>query len=141
MAIQPNRRKRRHEETTAEQEDEGEVEVPKKLAKESGTPKKKKKKDKTKESFDESTLESTETDPADSTPSKKKSKKTKTSDTSVEQQVEVEMAEDEISRDSGIDPEESRIHFPNDFKMMHFRTKLRGNNFITGGLIRSVKDR
>ncbi|XP_033162906.1 uncharacterized protein LOC117142807 [Drosophila mauritiana] len=133
MAIQPNRRKRRHEETTAEQEDDGEVEVPKKLAKESDTPKKKKKKDKTAESIDESTLEITETNPADSTPSKKKSKKSKTSDTSVEQQVEAEMDEDEdeISRDSGIEPEESHIHFPNDFKMMHFRTKLRGNNFIT----------
>ncbi|EDW43186.1 GM23649 [Drosophila sechellia] len=133
MAIQPNRRKRRHEETTAEQEDDGEVEVPKKLAKESDTPKKKKKKDKTEKSIDESKLEITETNPADSTPSKKKSKKSKTSDTSVEQQVEAEMYEDEdeISRDSGIEPEESHIHFPNDFKMMHFRTKLRGNNFIT----------
>jgi len=47
MAIQPNRRKRKHQEADGEQQDEGEVEIPKKLAKESDTPKKSKKKNKT----------------------------------------------------------------------------------------------
>jgi len=46
---------------------------------------------------------------------------------------DVQQDEDEISPDSGIEPEETSIRFPNDFKMMHFRTKLRSNNFITGG--------
>uniref|UniRef100_A0A6P4F9J9 Uncharacterized protein LOC108048054 n=1 Tax=Drosophila rhopaloa TaxID=1041015 RepID=A0A6P4F9J9_DRORH len=147
MAIQPNRRKRKHEEADAEQQDEGEVAVPKKLPKESDTPKKKKKKSKTDEIQVETTPETKETESVDSTPSKKKVRKPRTPVKNEEQQVEMEVEEspsekhkkqrheqkdeDEISPDSGIEPEETRIRFPNDFKMMHFRTKLRSNNFIT----------
>ncbi|XP_017058522.1 LOW QUALITY PROTEIN: uncharacterized protein LOC108099477 [Drosophila ficusphila] len=147
MAIQPNRRKRKHEEAEVDQQDEGEVVVPKKVAKESDTPKKQKNKSKIDENIEKITPETNVTEPADSTPSKKKLKKTKTAEQNDEQQVEMEAEEspsknhkkrkekkqddDEISPDSGIEPEETRIRFPNDFKMMHFRTKLRSNNFIT----------
>jgi len=149
MAIQPNRRKRKHQEADGEQQDEGEVEIPKKLAKESDTPKKSKKKNKPEGLLDETTPETNGTESADTTPSKKKVKKPKATQENEEQQVEVEQTEsptkkhkkrkdvqqdeDEISPDSGIEPEETSIRFPNDFKMMHFRTKLRSNNFITGG--------
>ncbi|KAH8337262.1 hypothetical protein KR059_004600 [Drosophila kikkawai] len=161
MAIQPNRRKRKHEEPDAEQQDDGEVAVPKKVPKESNTPKKKK--DKADKSAEGATEESPpETEPADPTPSKKKGKKAETSTENEAQQVEMEVSEspskknkrrkdtqqdeDEVSpdsgiepeeshpkfpNDSGIEPEESHPKFPNDFKMMQFRTKLRSNNFIT----------
>ncbi|XP_017131538.1 uncharacterized protein LOC108148811 [Drosophila elegans] len=151
MAIQSNRRKRKHEEANAEQQDEGDVAVPKKLAKESDTPRKKKKeKTKTDETSEETTPETNGTESADPTPSKKKVKKPKAPAENEEQQVEMEEevveespskklkkrrkdqhGDDEISPDSGIEPEEVNIRFPNDFKMMHFRTKLRSNNFIT----------
>ncbi|KAH8242885.1 hypothetical protein KR032_002751 [Drosophila birchii] len=149
MAIQPNRRKRKHEEPDAEHQDDGEVAVPKKVPKESNTPKKKK--DKTSKNTEEATGESppetNETETADSSPSKKKEKKSETSTENEAQQVEMETSEspskkskrrkdkqkdeDEVSPDSGIEPEESHLKFPNDFKMMQFRTKLRSNNFIT----------
>ncbi|XP_017082729.2 uncharacterized protein LOC108115675 [Drosophila eugracilis] len=144
MAIQPNRRKRKHEEAGPEQQDEGEVEVPKKLSKESDTPKKKKK---TNGSLDKNTQEPNETESVESTSSKKKEKKSKTPEENEEQQVEMELEkspskkrrnrkntehdEDNISPDSGIEPEEPNVNYPNDFKMMNFRTKLRSNCFIT----------
>nr|XP_036672981.1 uncharacterized protein LOC118877626 [Drosophila suzukii] len=147
MAIQPNRRKRKHQEADGDQQDEGEVEIPKKLAKESDTPKKSKKKNKPEGLLDETTPETNGTESAYTTSLKKKVKKPKTTQENEEQQVEVEQTEspskkhkkrkdvqqdeDEISPDSGIEPEETSIRFPNDFKMMHFRTKLRSNNFIT----------
>ncbi|EDW80749.1 uncharacterized protein Dwil_GK11397 [Drosophila willistoni] len=140
MAIQPNRRKRKHAEATAgaeEQQDEGELAVPKKLAKESDTPQKQKKKKKSKESqiapndedmteavapADEHQEEEEETQQVDLAGSTSKKSRHK------------EDNEAEISPDSGIEPEEKAAHvqrFPNDFKMLNFRTKLRGNNFIT----------
>lgn len=47
-------------------------------------------------------------------------------------QKDEKVDEAEISPDSGIEPEEKPLRFPNDFKMMHFRSKLLGDNFITG---------
>lgn len=153
MAIQPNRRKRKHEEPEAEQPDDGEVAVPKKVPKESNTPKKKKERKASKtegaeEATGETPPETNGTESEDPSPSKKKAKKPETSTENEAQQVETEVSEspskkprhrkdkqqdeDEISPDSGIEPEESHLKFPNDFKMMQFRTKLRSNCFITG---------
>ncbi|KAH8382041.1 hypothetical protein KR009_001554 [Drosophila setifemur] len=147
MAIQPNRRKRKHEAAEAEQQDEGELAVPVKVAKESNTPKiKKEKPSKCAEGSAEEPqtqdLQSTDTNPP-----KKKERKPRSPKVSKTQQVEMEVdagitkGEDgeggndqdaaEISPDSGIEPEERAPRFPNDFKMLHFRSKLRTNNFIT----------
>ncbi|KAH8279006.1 hypothetical protein KR018_012275, partial [Drosophila ironensis] len=162
MAIQPNRRKRKHEASPdAEQPDDGEVAVPKKMSKESATPKKKKEKSKNKEGSATEGGTITSTDPSEATPEKpKKVKKSKNPEAGDEQQVNMQVdaespakkvktkkvknqakegeenddsdeEEAEISPDSGIEPEESAPKFPNDFKMMHFRSKLRTNSFIT----------
>lgn len=93
MAVEVNKRKRKHDDSAPQEQDEGAVEVPKKQSKKSLTPKKEKQKkslNKTDESMDDS------------------------------------------QQDSGFDAEEKEIKFSKDFKMMEFRTKLRGDNFITG---------
>lgn len=138
MAIQPNRRKRKHETTVADQTDEAEVAVPKKVAKESHTPKTKKKtkEPKTNTGVVEEEVKAEEQETVDKenqeTPTKKqKRKKEKQSEETSAVQDE-EMDEAEISPDSGIEPEEKPTKFPNDFKMMNFRNKLLGNSFITG---------
>lgn len=137
MAIQPNRRKRKHETTVSDQTDEAEVAVPKKVAKESHTPKTKKKKEaKTNTGVVEEEMKEVEQETIDKenqeTPTKKqKRKKEKQSEETSTVQDE-EMDEAEISPDSGIEPEEKPTKFPNDFKMMNFRNKLLGNSFITG---------
>lgn len=158
MAIQANRRKRKHEEADTEQLDDGEVEVPKKISKESDTPKKKKEKvNKNAEGpADESKEESEETPPqnkkskkpkspkvdetpqvamdVEESPSKKSKNRRDRKSVNSENGEEKGQDEAEISPDSGIEPEESAPKFPNDFKMMHFRSKLRTNSFITGML-------
>ncbi|KAH8417562.1 hypothetical protein KR222_001887, partial [Zaprionus bogoriensis] len=136
MAIQTNRRKRKHESAAGDQADEAETEVPKKVAKESHTPKTKKTKEATTTTTTNATAaeelkeaEQEATEQSQDTPAKKhKRKKEKQSE---ETPQPGEMDEAEISPDSGIEPEEKPTKFPNDFKMMHFRTKLLGNSFIT----------
>lgn len=139
MAIQPNRRKRKHETTEADPTDEAEVAVPKKVAKESHTPKTTKKKTKeakvnagvVEEDVKEEEQETIEKENQETPTKKQKRKKEKqTEETSAVQ--DEEMDEAEISPDSGIEPEEKPTKFPNDFKMMNFRNKLLGNSFITG---------
>ncbi|XP_017088719.2 nucleolar pre-ribosomal-associated protein 1 [Drosophila bipectinata] len=155
MAIQANRRKRKHEEAETEQPDDGEVEIPKKISKESDTPKKKKDKvNKNAEgAADETTEQSVETTPknkkakkpkppkgeeapqvamdVEESPSKKSKKRKDRKNTNNDNGEENGQDEAEISPDSGIEPEENAPKFPNDFKMMHFRSKLRTNSFIT----------
>ncbi|ALC47247.1 CG12499 [Drosophila busckii] len=118
MAIQSNRRKRKHEQTTTDHQDDGEEVVPKKVPKEGATT--------TEEAagtLDSTEMQVEEQDPQVAGPSKKKHKK-KTQD--------INGDEAEVSPDSGIEPEqEQQMRFPNDFKMLNFRSKLQGNNFIT----------
>lgn len=142
MAIQPNKRKRKHEASVADQPDEAEVAVPKKVAKESHTPKTKKKKEaKTNAGAPEEMQEQSEevqeaAKENQITPSKKeKRKKEKPEETAQEEEND----EAEISPDSGIEPEEKTQKFPNDFKMMNFRNKLLGNNFITGESLHKIE--
>ncbi|XP_017859334.1 PREDICTED: uncharacterized protein LOC108611305 [Drosophila arizonae] len=159
MAIQTNKRKRKHEAASADQADDAEIAVPKKMQKESDTPKRKSKKAKDKE-CDEQTQspqnEEQQGEDIEKTKKKKKCKEaqqvnqqgeepettTNLSNDSKEEPAELEggqgeeeeyerMDEDEISPDSGIEPEEQPMRFPNDFKMLNFRSKLLGNNFIT----------
>ncbi|KAM7343615.1 uncharacterized protein ACRADG_010591 [Cochliomyia hominivorax] len=92
MAVEVNKRKRKHDESSPQEEDEGAVVVPKKQTKKSLTPKK----EKSNKSF-----------------------------------TELEENMDDSQQDSGFDAEEKDIKFSKDFKMMEFRTKLRGDNFIT----------
>lgn len=90
MAVEQNKRKRKHEATDVAEEAEATEEVvPKKQLKKSLTPKK-----------------------------NKSAKDEKDS-------VEV----------NGIEVEEQKVNFSKDFKMMEFRNKLRGNNFITGSCL------
>ncbi|XP_034485112.1 uncharacterized protein LOC117789995 [Drosophila innubila] len=142
MAIQSNRRKRKHE--AEEQQDDAEIAVPKKVAKESHTPKKKTKKAKANAGLQEETNEHVDTEQLDgiedsSTPlneetqveSVSSTKKRKPRHQPKESTQDGKTNDADISPDSGIEPEEKPQRFPNDFKMMHFRSKLLGNNFIT----------
>ncbi|KAH8311152.1 hypothetical protein KR044_004589 [Drosophila immigrans] len=148
MAIQTNRRKRKHEDAAEDQLDDAEIAVPKKVAKESHTPKKKKTKgEKTKAGNAEEGIEQVvieETDPVEdsATPAPEKSKddnQTEETDSPVKKRKprhekkkqDGTTEEADISPDSGVGPEEKKLWFPNDFKMMHFRSKLQGNSFIT----------
>ncbi|EDV94645.1 uncharacterized protein LOC6567523 [Drosophila grimshawi] len=128
MAKQTNKRKRKHETAVADQTDDAEIAVPKKLAKQS-------KKEKTKDAngnvgLKEETVEQIEEEPqvqaeieeTTDTPSIKKKERKPRKD---------RKDEADTSPDSGIEPEEKLMRFPNDFKMLHFRSKLLGNNFIT----------
>ncbi|XP_034117707.1 nucleolar pre-ribosomal-associated protein 1 [Drosophila albomicans] len=146
MAIQTNRRKRKHEGAAEDQKDDAEIAVPKKVAKESQTPKKKKTKgENTKagktegeeENYQEP-MEQADAEEQSATPDNEDNKteeaasptkKRKPRHEKKKQEGNVEEAD--ISPDSGIEPEEKPQWFPNDFKMMHFRTKLQGNSFIT----------
>ena len=86
MAVEQNKRKRKHEATELSEDEEGTPEVvPTKQSKKSSTPKK-----------DKST--------------------------------EVE----DSSAFNGYEEEKKELNFSKDFKMMEFRNKLRGKNFITG---------
>ncbi|XP_064550814.1 nucleolar pre-ribosomal-associated protein 1 [Drosophila montana] len=126
MAIQTNKRKRKHEAAAADQPDDAEIAVPKKVQKESQTPKKKSKKAKEQENIEEQTNEATNEEQLETSDSPAKSKRDRNEQAAVEEKDEAE-----ISPDSGIEPEEKPLRFPNDFKMMHFRSKLLGDNFIT----------
>ncbi|XP_030375170.1 uncharacterized protein LOC115624576 [Scaptodrosophila lebanonensis] len=162
MAIQANRRKRKHE--TADGIDDGEGAVPKKQMKQFHTPKKEKAElgEAEQEQADSGLADVDEVDTNHSP--KKKSKKAKAA-TSVEaaknvdggQQVELQTPTKKSKRkhgqknegsfeameltengylhenlDSGTGyEEEPKVRFPNDFKMMHFRSRLRTKNFIT----------
>ncbi|SPP88135.1 uncharacterized protein LOC117589552 [Drosophila guanche] len=152
MAIQPNQRKRKHVATNEEQQlDDSEVVVPKKISKKSDSPKKKKDKaNKLNDTAEESTKEEVnEVETSDdvaaaeegqqveisvgpSSPEKKKRKERHPKKVVPEGGGDNHaLDEAEISPDSGFEPEENTPHFPNDFKMMNFRTKLRSNSFIT----------
>lgn len=142
MAIQSNRRKRKHEEAIQEQQDDAEIAVPKKVAKESHTPKKKQKEAKSSVGLQEESNEQVITEQIDEIEDtsttmnediqvhSKKPRKPRHQPKESAQDGETNEAE--ISPDSGIEPEETQQRFPNDFKMMHFRSKLLGSNFITG---------
>jgi len=145
MAIQSNRRKRKHEATGEEQQDDAEIVVPKKVAKESHTPKKKTKKAKENAGLQEETYEQVDTEQLDGiedsstllndetqVESASPTKKRKPRHQPKESTQDGKTNDADISPDSGIEPEEKPQRFPNDFKMMHFRSKLLGNNFITG---------
>lgn len=162
MAIQTNKRKRKHEATSADQADDAEIAVPKKVHKESDTPKRKSKKAKDKERDEQTQSPQNEEQLGEEIETTKKKKKknkevqqviqegdepetTTNLNDSKEDQAELDggqgveedyerMDEDEISPDSGIEPETQPMRFPNDFKMLNFRSKLLGNNFITGKL-------
>ncbi|EDW58365.1 nucleolar pre-ribosomal-associated protein 1 [Drosophila virilis] len=127
MAIQTNKRKRKHESSAADQPDDAEIAVPKKQHKESHTPKRKSKKEKDQVNSEENANKATKEEQLEASDSPSKSKREQTA---VDQKVE-KVDEAEISPDSGIEPEEKPLRFPNDFKMMHFRSKLLGDNFIT----------
>lgn len=142
MAIQPNRRKRKHEASVPDQADEAEEAVPKKVAKKSRTPKAKEKKqaetnagapEELKEQSDEVQEAAKENQEK---PSKKEKRKKRILE---ETGQDEEMDGAEISPDSGFEPEEKPTKFPNDFKMMNFRNKLLGNNFITGGSLYKIE--
>jgi len=142
MAIQSNRRKRKHEDATEDQLDDAEVAVPKKVPKESHTPKKMKTKvSKANADLPEENVEQENTAQTDevevekgepqmeaASPSKKRKPRHQPKVNPEDEKTE----HAEISPDSGIEPEEKQQRFPNDFKMMHFRSKLLGNSFITG---------
>jgi len=137
MAIQSNRRKRKHEGAAEDQQDDAEIAVPKKVPKESHTPKKVKTKeskanaDSPEENIEqEITVQTDEGEPQmeAASPSKKRKPRHQPKVSTEEGKTE----DAEISPDSGIEPEEKQQRFPNDFKMMHFRSKLLGNSFITG---------
>lgn len=149
MAIQTNKRKRKHEAAAVDQVDDAEIAVPKKVQKESDTPKRKAKDRKHVEPTKELPEEEPHGEEKETTKKKKKSKHTQQVDKPDEeleestnlqegqedQEEEYERTDEaEISPDSGIEPEEKPLRFPNDFKMMNFRNKLLGNNFITGML-------
>ncbi|KAM8707010.1 hypothetical protein ACLKA7_011164 [Drosophila subpalustris] len=136
MAIQSNRRKRKHEAAAEEQQDDAEIAVPKKVPKESHTPKKKKTKEAkaNEENIEQVNTEQTEDNDASKetqvdsvSPAKKRKPRHQPKENAQNGKPE----EAEISPDSGFEPEEKQQRFPNDFKMMHFRSKLLGNNFIT----------
>lgn len=92
MAVEQNKRKRKHEATELSEDEEGAPEVvPTKQPKKSLTP--------------------------------KKNKNSK---------------EEDSSTVNGFEEEEKELYFSKDFKMMEFRNKLRGNNFITGFLFVGV---
>ncbi|XP_023169162.2 uncharacterized protein LOC111598232 [Drosophila hydei] len=146
MAIQTNKRKRKHEAAAVDQVDDAEIAVPKKVQKESDTPKRKAKDRKHVEPTKELPEEEPHGEEKETTKKKKKSKHTQQVDKPDEeleestnlqegqedQEEEYERTDEaEISPDSGIEPEEKPLRFLNDFKMMNFRNKLLGNNFIT----------
>ncbi|KAH8360213.1 hypothetical protein KR093_011443, partial [Drosophila rubida] len=148
MAIQTNRRKRKHENATEDQQDDAELAVPKKVAKESHTPKKtkgeKSKTGKTKEDgIEQEPMDQSDAEVEDAANSVAEESK---ADNQIEdsglptkkrkprhekKKLSGNGEEAEISPDSGIEPEEKPQWFPNDFKMMNFRNKLQGNSFIT----------
>ncbi|XP_004520303.1 uncharacterized protein LOC101462025 [Ceratitis capitata] len=130
MAIEAkNRRKRKHQSTQSvgdEAPDDGEVAVPKKIAKKVKQPKEDKKKKKkpqnavkVPEYVEENELAKDAADKHDDDEEEEE-----LDDTESAKQVDALQ-----EHDSGY--EEKEIKFSKDFKMLHFRTKLRSNNFIT----------
>ncbi|XP_017470053.1 PREDICTED: uncharacterized protein LOC108361800 isoform X2 [Rhagoletis zephyria] len=129
MAIEAkNKRKRKHQSTEQDGEeviDDGEVAVPKKVAKKAKDNKIIKKNKKNASAAEEQQLQVAE-------------EVENYASYDVEEQRDEEEADalgsaqqtDTIQEhDSGF--EEKELNFPKDFKMLHFRTKLRSNNFIT----------